>query len=206
MPNILTEQVLDNFAKNAPEVKTYLKKAEMVLEPSFTPPYESLSRTIIYQQLAYKAASTIHDRFLDLIGSLTPISALSKSQEELRSVGLSRQKASYIHNLAEAFGKGGLLEEYNDLKELEKLSSNEIIKLFSQVKGVGEWTVQMYLIFNLGRLDVLSPGDLGVRKGIMKMYKLKELPTPGQIKKLTEHWHPLETVGTYLAWRVVDDE
>ena len=80
-------------------------------------------------------------------------------------------------------------------------STVEIVKLFVDIKGVGEWTMQMYLIFALGRFDVLAPNDLGVRKGIMKLYGLKEMPTPTQVKNLAEKWHPLETVGTVLYWR-----
>ncbi len=98
------------------------------------------------------------------------------------------------------------MHDYWEIKSLQSLSSDEILKLFSQIKGVGEWTVQMYLLFSLGRLDVIAPNDLGVRKGIQKMYNLEELPTPGKVKKIAEKWHPLETVGTYLAWRVIDDQ
>ena len=78
--------------------------------------------------------------------------------------------------------------------------------MFVQIKGVGEWTVQMYLIFSLGRLDVLSSGDLGVRKGVMKLYGLDEMPTQKEVDQIAETWHPLETVGTFLAWRVLDEE
>ncbi|MFW9809715.1 MAG: DNA-3-methyladenine glycosylase family protein, partial [Candidatus Thorarchaeota archaeon] len=162
-------------------------------------------RSILYQQLAYKAAKTIHDRFLELVGQLTPTRVLAKTQEELRSVGLSRQKASYIHNVAEAFGRGGFLWKYRKTESLSELSTAEITALFSKIKGVGIWTVQMYLIFALGRLDVIAAGDLGVRKGVMKLYGLAEVPTQKQVEEIAKKWHPLETVGTYLAWRSVDD-
>ena len=178
----------------------------MELEPTNTPPFEMLIRSIVYQQLSGKAARTIHDRMLALIGNLTPKSVLAKTQEELRSVGLSRQKASYLHNIAEAFDKKGFLEKYKNAESLDGLSSDDIVRLFVDIKGVGEWTVQMYLIFALGRLDVLASNDLGVRKGVMKLYGLEEMPTPKHIKTLTEKWHPLETVGTVLAWRVLESE
>ncbi len=119
MVNIFTKDVLDEFLTNAPELKKYMKKATMELEPTSNPPFESLVRTIIYQQLAYKAATTIHNRFLALVGELTPQSILSKSPEELRGVGLSRQKSSYVQNVANAFDKGdfctiiGKLSPYN---------------------------------------------------------------------------------------------
>lgn len=206
MPNIFKKQVLNKFAKQVPELDGALKKAKMNLEPTLQPPYNMLTRSILYQQLAYKAAKTIHDRFLELVGKLTPANVLAKTQEELRSVGLSRQKASYIHNVAEAFGRGGFLWKYRKIESLSSLTTQEIVDLFAQIKGVGVWTVQMYLIFSLGRLDVLSSGDLGVRKGVMKLYGLDTMPTQKEVDKLAEPWHPLETVGTYLAWRVLDED
>ena len=205
MTNIFRKPILDKFAKQVPELESSLRNAKMKLEPTLQSPFNMLMRSILYQQLAYKAAKTIHDRFLGLVGKLTPTNVLSKTQEELRSVGLSRQKASYMHNVAEAFGKGGFLWKYRNVESLSTLTTKEIIDLFAQIKGVGVWTVQMYLIFSLGRLDVLSSGDLGVRKGVMKLYGLNEMPTQKQVDSLAETWHPLETVGTYLAWRVLDE-
>ena len=203
MPNNLNARVLNRFAKQVPELREALSAIRMELSPTMKPPFEMLIRSIVYQQLSGKAARTIHDRMLALIGNLTPKSVLAKTQEELRSVGLSRQKASYLHNIAEAFDKKGFLEKSKNAESLDGLSSDEIVKLFVDIKGVGEWTVQMYLIFALGRLDVLAPNDLGVRKGVMKLYGLEEMPTPTQVKSLAEKWHPLETVGTALAWRVL---
>lgn len=205
MTNVFTKRVLDRFSKQVPELDSALKKAKMKLEPTLQPPFNMLMRSILYQQLAYKAAKTIHDRFLALVGKLTPTNVLSKTQEQLRSVGLSRQKASYMHNVAEAFGKGGFLWKYRNVESLSSLTTKEIIDLFTQIKGVGVWTVQMYLIFSLGRLDVLSSGDLGVRKGVMKVYGLDKMPTQKEVDALAEPWHPLETVGTFLAWRVLDE-
>ncbi|MFX1483556.1 MAG: DNA-3-methyladenine glycosylase family protein [Promethearchaeota archaeon] len=178
----------------------------MRLEPTLQQPFVMLTRSIIYQQLAYKAAKTIHDRFLELVGKLTPSRVLAKTQDELRSVGLSRQKASYIHNVAKSFAKGGFLWKYRTVESLSALSAKEITDLFAQIKGVGEWTVQMYLIFSLGRLDVLASGDLGVRKGVMKLYGLDKVPTQKEVDRIAESWHPWETVGTFLAWRSHDEE
>lgn len=205
MTNIFTKKTLDKFAKQVPELEASLRSAKMKLEPTLQPPFEMLVRSIIYQQLAYKAAKTIHDRFLELVGQLTPTRVLAKTQEELRSVGLSRQKASYIHNVAESFGRGGFLWKYRKTESLSKLSTAEITDLFSKIKGVGIWTVHMYLIFALGRLDVLAAGDLGVRKGVMKLYGLPDVPTQKQVEEIAKNWHSLETVGTYLAWRSVDN-
>ncbi len=206
MTNIFTKRTIEKFAKQVPELEVALKKANMKLEPTLQSPFEMLIGSIIYQQLAYKAARTILDRFIGLVGKLTPNRVLAKTQEELRSVGLSRQKASYIHNVAKAFSKGGFLWKYRTIESLSNLSSKEISQMFTQIKGVGEWTTQMYLIFSMGRLDVLSAGDLGVRKGVMKLYGLEKIPTQKEVEKLAEPWHPLETVGTFLAWRAVDEE
>ncbi|MGY5875275.1 MAG: hypothetical protein RTU30_05985 [Candidatus Thorarchaeota archaeon] len=206
MSNIFNARVLKRFVKQNPELEPSLNRVKMKLSPTLTPPFEMLVRSIVFQQLAYKAAKTIHDRLLALVGKLTPTKALTKTQEELRSVGLSRQKASYVHNVAEAFQRGGFLYKYRNPASLDELSSAEITDLFAEIKGVGEWTVQMYLIFSLGRLDVLAAKDLGVCKGVQKMYSLPEVPTPKQVQTIAEKWHPLETVGTYLAWRVLDIE
>ena len=205
MANLFNKRVLDKFAKLVPELKGPLRKAKMKLEPTKQEPFEMLTRSIIYQQLAYKAAKTIHDRFLALVGKLTPHRVLAKSQEELRSVGLSRQKASYIHNVAEAFSRGGFLWKYRKTESLSELSTSEITDLFAQIKGVGVWTVQMYLIFSLGRLDVLASGDLGVRKGVMVLYGLDKMPTQKEVDKIADPWHPLQTVGSFLAWRALDE-
>ena len=206
MSNMFKRSVLKRFSRQVPELSDALASVKMKHTPTLTPAFEMLVRSVTYQQLAYAAAKTIHDRLLKLVGKLTPARVLAKTKEELRSVGLSRQKASYIHNIAEAFKRGGFLYKYRTPESLKTMSSEEITSLFSQIKGVGEWTVQMYLIFSLGRLDVVSAKDLGVRKGVQKLYNLKELPTPKQVEEIAKKWHPLETVGTYLAWRVLESE
>jgi len=206
MSNIFTANILRKFKKQVPELQKAVESLSLKLEPTLIPPFQMLIRSIVYQQLSGKAAKTIHDRMLKLVGKLTPNSVLAKTQEELKSVGLSRQKASYLHNVAEAFRRGGFLWKYRTLESLTELNSEEIVSLFVQIKGVGEWTVQMYLIFSMGRLDILSEKDLGVRKGVMKLYSLEEMPTPKAVKVIAEKWSPLETVGTCLAWRVLEDE
>ncbi len=203
MRNIFTKRVLERFIKQAPELESAIRSADLNLKPTLEDPFLMLVKSVVYQQLSGKAAKTILGRLTDLVGELTPESLLSKDQDELRSVGLSRQKASYVHNIVEAFSPNGFLAEYGTADSLSSLSSDEICKLFSAIKGVGEWTVQMYLIFSLGRLDVLAPNDLGVRKGVQILYKLNELPTPKKVKEIAAHWSPLETVGTCLAWRTV---
>ncbi len=206
MSNIFTVRILNKFKKLVPELKAVIEQTKLELESTLTPPFEMLIRSIVYQQLSGKAAKTIHDRMLKLVGKLTPNSVLAKTQEELKSVGLSRQKASYLHNVAEAFRRSGFLWKYRTLDSLTELTSEDIVNLFVQIKGVGEWTVQMYLIFSMGRLDILSEKDLGVQKGVMKLYGLEKKPTPKEVKIIAEKWQPLETVGTCLAWRVLEED
>ena len=206
MPNIFTKRVMNKFTELVPELSSVLETVPMQLEPRMDGPFEMLVRSIVYQQLSGKAAKTIHDRLLALLKKLTPKSILSKTEDELRSVGLSRQKASYVKNVAEAFVRGGPLYKYNKAESLSELTSQEITDLLVAIKGVGTWTVQMYLIFSLGRLDVLASGDLGVRKGVKELYGLDEVPTEKQVKEIGRAWHPYETVGTYLAWRILESQ
>ena len=204
--NVFTPRVLSKFASQVPELSSAVESLKPELRPSLKAPFEMLVQSVVYQQLSGKAAKTILGRLIALLQTLSPEAVLSKTEEELRSVGLSRQKASYIQNIARAFGGGGRLHDFNSVEALRGHSSEEITDLFVDIKGVGEWTVQMYLIFSLGRLDVLAPKDLGVRKGIMKLYDLKEMPTPRDVEGIAERWNPLETVGTVLAWRVLSVE
>jgi len=206
MSNIFTAKVLNKFKKMVPELEKAVDGLQLKLEPTLIPPFEMLIRSIVYQQLSGKAAKTIHDRLLKLVGKLTPTRVLAKTEAELKSVGLSRQKASYLHNVAEAFRRGGFLWKYRTIESLSELSSEEIVNLFVQIKGVGEWTVEMYLIFSMGRLDIISEKDLGVRKGVTQLYGLDEVPTPKEVIAIAEKWHPLETVGTFLAWRILEED
>jgi len=204
MGNIFTEEVVQSFLASAPELRDYIETTGVELHPTYSPPFERLLRSIIYQQLSGKAASSIFKRFEDLLDELTPDQVLRQSEDGLRAAGLSRQKAGYVQNVARAFQPGGHLAAYRTATDLDDLSIDEIIEKFTTIKGVGEWTVQMYLIFSLGRLDVFAAKDLGVRKGLQVMYGLEEVPTPGQAKKLTSHWSHYPTVGTVLSWQVID--
>lgn len=203
--NVFSSEVIDTFVDKNPQLAKYIYKAKMVLNPDMDDPFPSLVESIIYQQLALKAAQSIYGRFLELVDDITPEEILKHSVDQLKLVGLSNQKANYIRNLAEAFKEGGSLYQYRSVDSLKDLTSKEIVDLFTSVKGIGEWTVHMYLIFGLGRLDVLAYTDLGVRKGIQRMFNMEELPTPSQVKEIGKSWAPYETVGTFLAWRAIDD-
>ncbi|HRF28181.1 MAG TPA: DNA-3-methyladenine glycosylase [Candidatus Saccharibacteria bacterium] len=175
--------------------------------PSFTKHtnyYHELVDSIISQQLSVKAAATIAGRFKDLFGGSypSPEEILQKDIEELRSVGLSRPKAGYIQDLARH-----VLEGTVKFDELDKLSNQEIIDELTKVKGIGEWTVHMFLMFCMGRLDVLAYGDLGIRNGVTKLYELDHTATPDDVKHIAKqnNWHPYESVACWYIWQSLDN-
>ena len=203
MKNIFDKNQIEIFLKSAPNLRKFMSQVNLELRPTMSPPFDRLVESVIFQQLSGKAASTIFARFVNLVGEVTPENILMYKFEDFRGVGLSSQKAQYVRNIANEFKVGGSMSQYSDAKSLDNLSNKEIIFLFSQIKGVGEWTVEMYLIFGLGRLDVFSSKDLGVRKGLQKMYDLNELPTPKAALEITKHWKN-STIGNILCWRILD--
>ena len=162
----------------------------------------SLCRSIIYQQISGKAAKTISDRFLALFRSginIQPTEVLDIDINSLYSVGLSRQKASYMKNIAEAFERK-LINDGNFLM----MNDEEILKELTMIKGVGEWTAEMFLIFTLRRSDVFPVTDLGVQKGFQIVYDLDELSTIEQMNEKAEKWKPYRTIVTLYLWYAVD--
>ena len=162
----------------------------------------SLCRSIIYQQISGKAAKTISDRFLALFRSGTniqPREVLDIDINSLYSVGLSRQKASYMKNIAEAFGN----KQIND-ENFIMMNDEEILKQLTMIKGVGKWTAEMFLIFTLRRSDVFPVKDLGVQKGFQIVYDLDELPTIEQMNEKAEKWKPYRTIVTLYLWYAVE--
>ena len=168
--------------------------------------YQALVESIISQQLSVKAADTILKRFLDLFPGdefPTPGQILEKDIEILRSVGLSRQKGTYIQDLAVK-----VIEETVRFNHLDALENQAIIDELTAIKGVGVWTVHMFLMFCMGRLDVLPVGDLGIKNGIFALYGLKEKPSPEEIAKVAtdNNWHPYETVASWYVWRSLNNK
>jgi DNA-3-methyladenine glycosylase II len=163
--------------------------------------FEAVVRSIIYQQLSGKAARTIHARFQALYGGCTPTPAelLSTSVEQLRSVGLSRQKIAYLQDLAAKVQCGAV-----PIETLHELTDEQIIDALTRIKGVGRWTAQMFLMFRLGRPNVLPELDLGVRKAIMGAYQMRALPTPQQIARLGAKWQPYCTIASWYLWRSLE--
>jgi DNA-3-methyladenine glycosylase II len=163
-------------------------------------PYAALVRAILFQQLAGAAANAIQKRFFALYGSETkppaPHQILETTDEQFRAAGISRQKMGYLRDLAAHVADGRLL-----LDELPALEDTEVIARITAVKGLGEWSAHMFLMFHLGRPDVLPVGDLGVRNGMRLTYELPEVPTPKQALEIGAPWAPYRSVGSWYMWR-----
>lgn len=163
--------------------------------------FEALVRSIIYQQLSGKAASTIHQRLKDYFGGTTPEpeAILKTPDEALRALGVSRQKLSYLKDLASKVAQAEV-----PFHTLHELDDEAIIETLIKVKGIGRWTVQMFLISRLGRLNVLPDLDLGIQKGIQRAYKLETLPKPKQVLEIGSKWSPYCTIASWYLWRSID--
>ena len=164
-------------------------------------PYASLVRAILYQQLAGPAARAIQRRFYLRYGdddgrTPTPEEILGTSDEALRAAGISRQKAGYLRDLARHCVDGAL-----DFATIARLADDAVIERLTAVRGVGEWTAQIFLLAELGRPDVLPVGDLGVRKGMAVAYGLAETPTPARASEIGAPWAPYRSVSSWYMWR-----
>ena len=165
--------------------------------------FTSLASSIVYQQLSGKAAATIYGRFAALFEDNQPVApvAVDFSVQTLRSVGLSNNKALAIIDLAEHSCAGSL----PGARKMASMDDDAVIKSLCRVRGIGPWTAQMYLMFSLGRPDVMPATDLGIQKGVQLTYGLPELPTPDQVFEATLHLAPYRSVASWYFWRVVDD-
>lgn len=162
--------------------------------------FSSLAEAIVYQQLNGKAAETIFKRFAALAGDpLTPEGILKLTDEQLRGVGLSKQKSAYLKDLAEKTAAGLL-----NFSRLPKLSDEEVIKHLTQVKGIGVWTAHMFLMFSLRRPNVLPTGDYGVQVAVKKHYRKRKLPKPKDMEKIARAWEPYRSVACWYMWRSLD--
>ena len=164
--------------------------------------YDALVRSIVYQQLSGKAAGTILRRFCELYPRNRPTAALVLDTDEalMRGAGLSRQKLGYLRDLSHRVASGAL-----PLAHLGRLPDDAIIEHLVQVKGIGKWTAQMFLMFRLGRPDVLPDLDLGIQNAIQRAYGLKTRPTPKDVLKMGERWHPHATMASWYLWRSLEN-
>jgi DNA-3-methyladenine glycosylase II len=161
-------------------------------------PYEAIARAIVGQQLSTKAAASIWGKLRDTFDGRTPAPGeiLEADEQTLRGAGLSRSKVGFLRDLASRVTSGEL-----DLARLPELSDEDVIAALIEVHGVGRWTAEMFLIFHLGRPDVVSTGDLGIRRAVQIAYDLDELPAPAELERIAEPWRPHRTLACLYLWR-----
>ncbi len=189
----------------------HLKKADPVLRSLIDrvgayrieyryPGFETLVRSIVYQQLSGKVAKVIFGRLVEAAGGqLTPEAILKLRPARMRKAGLSKQKTAYIRDLSRLTKSGAL-----DFSALPGLPDDGVIVMLTQVKGIGVWTAHMFLMFALERPDILPVGDLGIRMAIRKEYGMEELPNAKEIEERAAGWHPYCTVASWYLWRSLD--
>jgi DNA-3-methyladenine glycosylase II len=177
------------------------RRGRFRLSKPTTDHFAALAESILYQQLAGAAAAAIHGRFVALFdGELSPKAVLAVPEERLRGVGLSGSKATSIRDLAAKVSDGTV-----PLERIERLSDDEIVERLSVVRGIGRWTAEMFLIFQLRRLDVWPVDDYGVRQGYALAYRLKELPKPNQLEAEGDRFRPYRTVAAWYCWQAVHE-
>jgi DNA-3-methyladenine glycosylase II len=164
--------------------------------------FSMIVRAIVFQQLSTKAATTIHGRLLALMPEGTDAVCLAAlTDEQLRSAGISRQKAAYLRDLCAQVSAGAV-----PLDALDAMSDDEVIEALTRIKGVGRWTAEMFLIFRLQRPDVLPVGDLGIITAVQRAYRLRKPPTPDRLRKIGDAWRPYRSIATWYLWRSLDNE
>ncbi len=196
--NIITEFHLQEFKRRNPELSDFLNSYEIKLSPIDFSHFESWTYWIISQQLNGRVADLLINRFRLLCGTVTPERVREIHLSEYKKIGISKSKSHYLYNIAQFHLEGKHITDFSNF------TSEDIRLHYTQIKGIGPWTVNMFLIFNLGRLDVLAVNDLVVRKGIQQLYSLKEVPSVSQARQVCKKWGDLSTIGTLLSWEVMD--
>ncbi len=193
-------KAVNHLKKSDPILRAIIERVGPCRMEFGEPEFSSLAEAIVYQQLNGTAAATIFNRFAALAGEpLTPEGILKLSDEQLRSVGLSKQKSAYLKDLSAKTAAGVL-----DFARLPELSDDEVIEHLTQVKGIGVWTAHMFLMFSLQRPNVLPTGDYGVQSAIKKHYKKRKLPKPKDMEKIARAWEPYRSVACWYMWRSLD--
>lgn len=198
------QHVIDHFQQHDPImhrliVQTGAPPALQLVKPEKF--FYHLSREIVAQQLASKAATAIFTRFQNLFtdGNIVPAAILAIPHDELRGVGLSHAKARYLRYLATAVTEGEL-----NLEQLPALDNEEVIAALTQVKGIGRWTAEMFLMFAMGRENIFSHGDLGLKRAMQKWYEIGEKPTREEVESIATQWQPYQTYACLVLWRSLD--
>jgi len=202
MPN-LTKRAIEHLRADPVMARLVEQIGPIRHRPNRLPPFQSLVHAVIHQQLSGKAAGTILGRFLAIFGKTgfpDPKLVLKTSTETLRAVGLSRPKVAYILEIAQKT-EDGLVPS---LEECSSLTDAEIVERLTSIKGVGQWTVEMFLIFNLGRPDVFPVNDLGIRRGFQISHGKRKMPEPDQLARHGKRWAPFRTAAALYLWRAAD--
>src|SRR3954469_23201647 len=184
----------------APVIRKYRERSLIDAPP--VDPFSALVRTIVGQQLSTKAAATIHRRLIELVpgGVATPAALDALPDDQLRKVGLSRQKSAYIRDLS-----AKAASVYLALDHLDAMTDDEVIEAITRVKGLGRWSAEMFLMFRLRRPDVLPVDDLGIVNAIHRLYKLRKRPNANRIRKIGDAWRPYRTVACWYLWRSLEN-
>jgi DNA-3-methyladenine glycosylase II len=204
MNDIVAQQALDHLSDVDPVLAPIIMAVGLCTIRPHGDYYKELVESIIGQQLSVKAAAAIRARFWTLFDGIfpTPTLLLSTDPNTLRSIGFSYAKAKYVHDIARRIDDGSLRFE-----TIDNLSNEEVVAQLTEIKGVGEWTAHMFLMFCMARTDILPVGDVGIRNGIRALYNYSELPTPTQIAELAtkNNWHPFESVASWYVWHSLDN-
>ncbi len=193
----MTEHEGVRFLKRDPKLKKIIASVGDYTLKRKRHYFAVLVESIISQQLATRAAETIFDRFKDLYPTFpTTSEILATRKSKLRSVGLSSMKVEYLKDLASRIDQGKVR-----LDTLSKMNDEKVIEHLTQVKGIGRWTAEMFLIFSLGRPDVLPIHDLGLQKGVQRAFSLSQLPKPNEVEDIGKRWKPYRSIATWYLWK-----
>jgi DNA-3-methyladenine glycosylase II len=197
----MNKKIVDHFTAVDSHIASLIPRIQPFTIQASDNPFISLVESIISQQLSVKAGDTIMRRFLTLFPKkeVTPETVLVISREQLRGVGMSWNKADYIHNIAQAFVNNDI-----NIDHLQTLGDEELITKLTTIKGIGRWTAEMFLMFTLGREDVFSAGDVGLQRAMTKLYGFKNKPSPKTLIRISNKWKPYRTYACKILWRSLD--
>ncbi|MBI4080340.1 MAG: DNA-3-methyladenine glycosylase 2 family protein [Candidatus Levybacteria bacterium] len=197
----LQKKAASYLSKKDPVLANVIKKVPLFTRQFGGNYFLDLAESIVSQQLSIKAADTIWKRFTGLFphNEVKPLGVINIEGQKMRDAGMSWQKISYIKDLAEKVLASGILFEQFDI-----MTDEEIIEELVKVKGIGRWTAEMFLMFSMGRPDVFSYGDLGIRKAIQKLYKFDHEPTKEEAERIAEKWRPFRTIACRYLWKSLE--
>ena len=199
------QKIKAHFKKVDPKIYAFVKEVDFgdlpVLLKNESEYFERLCRIIVGQQLSGKAASTIYGRFKELFGGkkITPLNVSKLTETKMRNAGMSWSKASFLKDLAKK-----TMNKEIEYKKLHEMNDEDVIKELMKVKGIGPWTAEMFLMFAIGREDVFSYADLGLRNGMKVVYGLKEVPDAKKAERITNKWRPYRSYGSLGLWHSID--